>query len=147
MTNKEFSKLRRQDLLQLLLTQGREAKLAEEQIEKLHQQCSEAQQTYVRLVAKLDEKDHQIEKLKKRLGDKDGTISEMKQTQERLKEKLNDKDRQLEKLIGRLDSKDATIQALRRSLVDTQTPEDDDSGRRKILSDEKADRSRTHRRA
>jgi chromosome segregation ATPase len=114
--NKEFSKLRKQDLLQLLLTQGREAKLAEEQISQLQQQCDTAQVTYERLTAKLDEKDQQLEKLKSRLNDKDGTISQTQETVERLKAKLDDKDRQLEKLKLRLDRKDETIQELREAL-------------------------------
>ena len=92
MTEKELHRLRRQDLLQLLVTQTKEGTQQQEDIEKLQSRTAELEATYERLKNRLDEKDAQIE---------------------RLKEKLNDKDALIEKLKGRLDKKDADIRILR----------------------------------
>jgi chromosome segregation ATPase len=82
MTEKEFSKLRRQDLLQLLLAQGREAKQADEQIAALQQQCQELEGTCNRLKEKLDDKDRQLDRLKGRLNQKDASIRDLRETLE-----------------------------------------------------------------
>jgi peptidoglycan hydrolase CwlO-like protein len=80
MTSKEFSRLRRQDLLELLLTQGREAKATEEQLAAAEQQCQELEASCQRFKDKLDEKDRQIDKLKARLDRKDETIHRLQDT-------------------------------------------------------------------
>ena len=92
MTEKELHRLRRQDLLQLLVTQTKEGTQQQEDIQKLQSRTAELEATYERLKNRLDERDAQIE---------------------RLKEKLNDKDALIEKLKGRLDKKDADIRILR----------------------------------
>lgn len=79
MTEKELHKLRKQDLLQLLLTQGREAAELQEQILRLSASLGEAEATTERLKAKLDEKDELIEKLKGRLDEKDARINKMRE--------------------------------------------------------------------
>lgn len=79
MTEKELHKLRKQDLLQLLLTQGREAAELQEQILRLSASLGEAESTTERLKAKLNEKDELIEKLKGRLDEKDVRINKMRE--------------------------------------------------------------------
>ena len=71
MTEKELHKLRRQDLLQLLVLQSKE-------MADLHTKADELSAGYERLKAKLDEKDATIERLKGRLDDKDATIAGLK---------------------------------------------------------------------
>lgn len=78
MTEKELHKLRKQDLLQLLLTQGREAAELQAQIKNLSVSLTEAEAGNERLKAKLDEKDELIEKLKSRLDEKDARIDKWK---------------------------------------------------------------------
>ena len=94
MTEKELHKLRRQDLLQLLLLQSKEVQEQQETIDKLRESEEEYRSGFERLKHKLDEKDEQIE---------------------RLKHRLDEKDAQIKKLIGRLDEKDAIISELERS--------------------------------
>ncbi len=79
MTEKELHKLRKQDLLQLLLAQGREAAELQEQIIKLSASLEETEAGNERLKAKLDEKDELIEKLKSRLDEKDARITKMRE--------------------------------------------------------------------
>lgn len=79
MTDKELHKLRKQDLLQLLLTQGREAAELQEQIMRLSVSLGEAEATTERLKDKLNEKDELIEKLKGRLDEKDARINKMRE--------------------------------------------------------------------
>ena len=79
MTEKELHKLRKQDLLQLLLAQGREAAELQEQITKLSASLEETEAGNERLKAKLDEKDELIEKLKSRLDEKDASITKMRE--------------------------------------------------------------------
>ena len=79
MTEKELHKLRKQDLLQLLLAQGREAAELQEQITKLSASLEETEAGNERLKAKLDEKDELIEKLKSRLDEKDARITKMRE--------------------------------------------------------------------
>lgn len=92
MTEKEFRKLSRQDLLELLLAQGKEAVQIENQLAETEENLNQAQSGNTRLKTKLDEKDEQIE---------------------RLKERLDEKDAQINKLKSRLDEKDAKIHDLR----------------------------------
>ncbi len=74
MTEKELHKLRRQDLLQLLLLQSRESAQQQAVIEELKQDAAQLRESNERLKGKLDEKDSQIERLKGRLDQKDVQI-------------------------------------------------------------------------
>ena len=141
MTEKELHKLRRHDLLQLLLAQGREAAQLQAQIDDMTAQLETAQETNSRFIGRLDDKDAQIEKLKGRLDQKDAEMAQraagieetmerlkarldekdacmaeeatrMEETFGRLKEKLNDKDALIETLRSRLDSREAKIEVL-----------------------------------
>lgn len=78
MTEKEMYKLRKQDLLKLLLTQGREAAEQQEKIDSLTASLQEMEMSNDRLKAKLDEKDELIEKLKGRLDEKDIRINKLR---------------------------------------------------------------------
>ncbi len=63
MTQKELHKLRRQDLLQLLLAQGEEAAETERQLAEVKMQLEELQIGYERLKKRLDQKDVKIGRL------------------------------------------------------------------------------------
>lgn len=78
MTERELHKLRRQDLLELLLTQSREAARMQAEYEKLKSAYEERESSYNRLKEKLNEKDQQIEKLIRRLNDKDALIRQLR---------------------------------------------------------------------
>ena len=92
MTDKELRKLRREDLLRLLLSQSKEVLQLREGLQAETAKAAELTDTNERLKDRLNEKDEQIA---------------------HLKEKLNDKDALLEKLKGRLDGKDREIAALK----------------------------------
>lgn len=77
MTEKELRRLRRPDLLQLLLAQGKEAVALQAQLEERSAELAESQAMGGRLKEKLDEKDALIEKLKGRLDEKDARIREL----------------------------------------------------------------------
>ncbi len=102
MTEKELGKLKRPDLLALLVEQGRETVALQESLEETGQKLSQAVQLDNRLRAKLDEKDVQIERLKERLNEKDAQLA-------RLTQRLNEKDEQIERLKGRLEEKDRRL--------------------------------------
>ena len=90
---KELQKLKRQDLLELLVDQMREndqLRVAQAQAESAVVALDEQVD---RLKAKLDDKDVQLGRLKAKLDDKDAFI-------DRLKAKLDDKDRLLEELYA-----------------------------------------------
>lgn len=97
MTEKELGRLKRPDLLALLVAQGQEAGVLQTQLLETQAALEEAQQLAGRLKDRLDEKDEQIE---------------------RLKNKLNEKDAQLERLKARLDEKDNRISALTQQIDD-----------------------------
>ena len=67
MTEKELRKLRRQDLLQLLVLQSKETSDLQTRLEGLTD-------SYNRLIGKLDDKDETIERLKAKLDAKDEEI-------------------------------------------------------------------------
>ncbi len=117
MTEKEFHKLRRRDLLELLVAQGKENIQIQEELNKTSEELAQAQEVNERLKARLNEKDAQMEEtskhLKAKLDEKDVQIHE---TTEHLKAKLDEKDALIEKLKGRLDHKDAQIKTLRRRI-------------------------------
>lgn len=111
MTEKELGKLKRPDLLALLVEQGRETVALQEQLDETEQRLAQAVQLDNRLRSKLDEKDEQIERLKQRLNEKDAQLAKLTQ-------RLNEKDEQLERLKGRLNEKDQRI-----ALLDAQAEE------------------------
>lgn len=102
MTEKQLHKLRRQDLLQLLVAQGKEAAQLQARLDEAAEELKNLQDTRTKFIERMDDKDAQIEKLKPRLDEKDARI-------EKLTARLNEKDAQIEKLIGRLNEKDARI--------------------------------------
>ncbi len=79
MTEKDLHKLRRQDLLQLLLAQSREVAGQQERIRELEDSEASLQALSERLKGKLNEKDALIEKLKGRLDEKDFLIAELRE--------------------------------------------------------------------
>lgn len=102
MTEKQLHKLRRQDLLQLLVAQGKEAAQLQARLDEAAEELKDLQDTRTKFIERMDDKDAQIEKLKPRLDEKDARI-------EKLTARLNEKDARIEKLIGRLNEKDARI--------------------------------------
>ena len=82
MTEKDLRKLRRHDLLQLLLTQGREAAQLREELAQSQAECAELTAGNERLKAKLNEKDELIERLKGRLDQKDARIKELEEEEQ-----------------------------------------------------------------
>lgn len=99
MTEKEFRKLGRRDLLQLLVSQGKENIQLQTELDETNEELAQLQESYERLKAKLDEKD-----------------ASFQESNDRLKAKLNEKDALIEKLKGRLDQKDARIHELREQM-------------------------------
>ena len=77
MTGKELHRLRRQDLLQLLLSQSKEVAQLNEDMEARDAENEALNETNERLRAKLDEKDEQIERLKEKLNQKDAIIEQL----------------------------------------------------------------------
>lgn len=88
MADKDLRKLKRQDLLELLILQSKEVLRMQDDIHVKNETLEEFQAMSDRLKDRLNEKDEQIE---------------------RLKAKLDDKDVQLDRLKIRLDQKDAKI--------------------------------------
>lgn len=82
MTEKEFSKLRRRDLLELLLSQIQEDERLERKVSAMMSRITSQEKTLNRLKDKLNEKDAQLEKLKGRLDDKDREIGTLRETLE-----------------------------------------------------------------
>lgn len=82
MTEKEFSKLRRRDLLELLLSQIQEDERLERKVSAMMNRITSQEKTLNRLKDKLNEKDAQLEKLKGRLDDKDREIGILQETLE-----------------------------------------------------------------
>ena len=107
MTEKELHKLRRHDLLQLLLAQGREAAQLQAQIDEMTGELNNLQEANNRFIGRMNDKDAQIEKLKGRLDEKDIQV-------EKFKGRLKEKDDQIDKLKSRLDQKDIQIGELRK---------------------------------
>lgn len=91
MTEKELRKLHRQDLLQLLVEQGREAVQLGNQLAETEENLNQMQSGNDRLKTKLDEKDEQLERLKERLDEKDAMIN-------KLKSRLDEKDAKIHNL-------------------------------------------------
>jgi len=79
MTDRELRRLRRQDLLQMLLAQSRESVRLQTELDEKDKDLHLLQENYERLKKKLDEKDAQIEKLKGRLDHKDNEIGGLRE--------------------------------------------------------------------
>ena len=69
MTEKELHRLGRKDLLQLLVTQGREALTLQEELDGCHTKNAELDATLTRLKDKLDEKDARIRELEEEMAE------------------------------------------------------------------------------
>ena len=117
--SRELQRLKRQDLLELLVAQLKEGERLQAIIADNEATIDELTDLSERLKAKLDDKDAQIERLKGKLNDKDAQIERFKGKLndkdaqiERFKVKLNDKDAQIERLKARLNEKDETIERL-----------------------------------
>ena len=82
MTEKEFHKLRRRDLLQLLVAQGKENLQLQAEFDETSAQLQQMQETNERLKARLNEKDALIDKLKGRLDQKDARIKKLREDME-----------------------------------------------------------------
>ena len=101
----ELRKLRRQDLLELLVEQLREGERLQGTIAEQEQSITTLSDLSERLKGKLDDKDVQIEHLKSKLDDKDTLI-------DRLKARLDEKDEALAKLfegIRELTEREASV--------------------------------------
>ncbi len=85
MTEKEFRKLKRQELLQLLLTQIQGEKELRIQFEETEARLKEVEEVCERLKARLNSKDAQIHKLAGRLNKKDQQIKNLKSDLESLR--------------------------------------------------------------
>ncbi len=83
MTEKEFRKLNRREVLQLLLTQVQEEKELRLQLDKTETALKELEEGYERLKARLNSKDAKIHKLAGRLDKKDLQIKALKGELER----------------------------------------------------------------
>ena len=99
---RELSKLKRQDLLELLLDQMHESDDLRAALAEQRAQILELTNLAERLKDKLDLKDEQIEHLKEKLNLKD-------EQRDHLTAKLDDKDALIARLKKRLDIKDAMI--------------------------------------
>ena len=122
-SDRELSRLKRQDLLELLLEQMREG-------ERLQAEVNQLTSLSDRLKAKLDDKDVQIDHLKEKLNDKDVQI-------DHLKEKLDDKDAQIDRLKPKLDEKDAQIERLKHRLDDKDEQIDGLKAQARVLAHKK----------
>lgn len=86
MTDKELHRLRRQDLLQLLLDQGRETERLRRQLQETEKNLVQSEATCERLKDRLNDKDAQIDRLKGRLDKKDAQLRELREVLEKQRE-------------------------------------------------------------
>ncbi|MBR1457364.1 MAG: hypothetical protein IJ594_09450 [Oscillospiraceae bacterium] len=142
MTERELHKLRRQDLLELLLSQSKEVTRQRTVIAGLEESVAQVDGTNDRLKNKLDEKDEGLGRLKERLNEKDATL-------EKLKRRLDEKDATIEKLKGRLDAKDALIADLQKKVGRNQSRSSkaENSRQQALLEQRDAEIARLTRRA
>ncbi len=68
MTDKELRKLRRSELLEMMIDQKKAVAAAQEEREKVQRELSELKETYERLRKKLDDKDAKIHELREELA-------------------------------------------------------------------------------
>lgn len=73
-TSKELHKLRRQDLLELLIEQSREVAKLHETIDGLEEKTAKLSEENERLSKKLEERDAQLKQLLKSVGEKEEVI-------------------------------------------------------------------------
>ena len=92
MTERELHKLRREDLLQLLISQSKEVAQLRLDLDRVEEERGQLKESNDRLKEKLNTKDEQL-----------GLLAE----------RLDEKDQVIEKLKGRLDTKDEIIKQLR----------------------------------
>ena len=122
MADKDLRKMKRQDLLELLILQSKEVLRMQDDIMLKTSTIEELTNMSDRLKAKLNEKDEEIEgisnRLKAKLDEKDRQI-------DHLKEKLDDKDVQLDRLKIRLDQKEAKILKLETHIGEGSSEEND----------------------
>ncbi len=85
MTEKELYKLHRPDLLQLLLTQGREAADLQTKLTGSSETLAETQDVLERLKGKLDDKDVLIRRLRIHLDEKDEMIRKQQEELDELR--------------------------------------------------------------
>lgn len=90
MAEKELNKLKRQEILQLLLVQVQESEQLQKKYDETAEQLKEEEELCGRLKARLNSKDAQIHKLRGRLDKKDDQIHRLKmQVVELQKQRLN----------------------------------------------------------
>ena len=121
MTDQELRKLSRPELLEMMIRQGRA-------VSELREQVRQAEQKQAETEAALQTANETLERLKKKLDDKDLELQDqaarLEETIEHLKRRLDAKDQEsrqqsdeaeatLDRLKKKLDNKDATIRELR----------------------------------
>lgn len=106
MTDKELHKLKRAELISLLITEIEEVNELRESYNECESDYAQLYDEVEHLKQRLDDKDDKFKRLKEKLDEKDKTSSEQL---ERLKGKLDDKDGQIEHLKQRLHEKDIKI--------------------------------------
>jgi len=106
MTDKELRRLRRPELIDLLLREVQEVDELRVSLELQDVEMHRHKDNIEHLKEKLNDKDAQIERLKEKLNDKDAQL-------EHLKRRLDEKDVKMKRLTTKLDEKDAEIAELR----------------------------------
>ena len=132
MTEKELHKLSRQDLLHLLVAQGREANELQDRLDDALENLRQSTESNERLKKRINEREEQIQHLKEKLDAKDqalqgmaggdivaagGSVNssaydELKASNERLIGRLDERESQIKRLKSRLDEKDIKIRSL-----------------------------------
>ena len=95
MSVKDVRKMKRQDLLELLILQSKDVAYLTSDLKEKNASIAEMEETFSRLREKLNDKDTQMEHLKEKLNLKDAQI-------EHLKERLDHKDAQIAELENRI---------------------------------------------
>ncbi len=119
MTDKELHKLRRQDLLQLLLMQSKEVSRLQSALEKQESVLAELRETGARLKDQLDEKTGLAGQLNELLEEKDAHILRLNlrlEAKDAHIGKLNQRLEEIEELVRRLDRRQEEAEKIIRSL-------------------------------
>ena len=124
MTEKELRKLRRQDLLQLLIMQGRDVN---EQADKIEEQQGQ--------ITRLDEN---VQSLQSRLEKKETDLDRLQEQLEELRKKLEQKDELIAKLALRLGDK---VEELRKGIPEQAPPAESESAEEQTPPAEKENSS------
>ena len=106
MTDKELHRLKRAELISLLITEIQEVNDLKDAYDESEKECAQLCDDVEHLKQRLEDKDEKFKRLKAKLDEKDKDSAEQF---ERLKAKLDDKDKQIEHLKQRLDAKDVKI--------------------------------------